>query len=203
MIPSKMRDGVTLIEIMVSLVLVSTVLLVSLTASANLMRNDAENRTASDAQWIVGWMLDEISAAEFRDREAPVYGIESDEDAADRTTYDDVDDYHNFTQSPPTFRNGVAMDGFDGWTISVTVTPAIGDATGIVTSNDDSDPLRRIVVNCDAPDGTRASADAIVSNVPTNLPESISYERWRQVDLRYSQRQMSISAPLRNHPDAD
>ena len=36
------RKGVTVIEIMISLVLVATVLLVSLTASANLLRQNAE-----------------------------------------------------------------------------------------------------------------------------------------------------------------
>ncbi len=42
--------GVSLIEVMISLVLVSTILLVSLTASANLLRNDSQRRGANQGQ---------------------------------------------------------------------------------------------------------------------------------------------------------
>ncbi len=35
--------------------------------------------------------------------------------------FDDVDDYHNWTESPPQFRDGRAIPGLAGWTRKVTV----------------------------------------------------------------------------------
>ena len=44
------RVGVSLIEVMISLVLVSTILLVSLSASGNLLRNDVQRRGSNQGQ---------------------------------------------------------------------------------------------------------------------------------------------------------
>ncbi|MCG8651629.1 MAG: prepilin-type N-terminal cleavage/methylation domain-containing protein, partial [Pirellulales bacterium] len=41
------RRGITLVEVVISILLVSTVLLVSLSASANLLRNDAQQQAAA------------------------------------------------------------------------------------------------------------------------------------------------------------
>lgn len=196
------RLGVTLIEIMVALILVSTVLLVSLTASANLLRNTAERRAAIDADGLGGQILDEITALEFQDPVAPQFGIEPDETASDRTSYDDVDDYHGYIGDPPTHRDGTQIIGFEDWMFVVTVRPALSVADGIVTSDDDTQSLRYITVVCTAPDGSQRSVATIVSRVPMNTPESTSYERLRRLRLRFPDREVSVTAPLRNAPDA-
>ncbi len=200
--PEQQRSGVTLIEIMISLILVSTVLLVSLTASANLLRNSAVQRAAADAEGLANQILDEISALDFRDREDPVFGLESTENAADRTTYDDVDDYHGYVASPPSHRDGTPIEGYTGWSFSVSILSAEPDATGIVTSNDDQQPLRVITVNCTAPDGTVFDESTLVAEVPSDIPDSTSYHRWRQIKLQFPSRDLTVTSPLRNHPDA-
>ncbi len=196
------RSGLTLLEIMISLILVSTVLLVSLTASANLLRNNAQRRAAVDAEQFAGQILDEISALDFRDRVTPIFGLETDETASDRTTYDDVDDYHGYTAKPPTHRDGTVIEGFEDWSFSVVITPAQPDTTGIVTSKDDQQPLRFIHVICTAPDGTQTEVSTLVSDVPSNIPETTSFEKWRRLKLKFKDRELSITAPLRNAPDA-
>lgn len=196
------RSGVTLIEIMVSMVLVATVLLVSLTASANLLRNNAQRRAAVEGEELGGQIVDEISALDFRDRESPVFGLEAGETAANRTTYDDVDDYHGYVSTPPTHRDGTTIAGYQGWTFSVVILPAEPDATGIVTSNDDQKPMRIIVVTCTPPEGTATTVATLVSDVPSNISASTSFEKWRRLKLQFVDRELTVTAPLRNAPDA-
>ena len=78
---------------MISIVLVSTILLVSINASASLLRNNSQQRNTNSSTHLAAQILDEVSSMDFRDRVDPVFGIESDENASDRNTFDDVDDY--------------------------------------------------------------------------------------------------------------
>lgn len=196
------RRGVTLIEVMVSIVLVSTILLVSLAASANLMRNDHERRSRNDGHQLAAQILDEVSSMDFRDRIDPVYGLESGETATDRTTFDDVDDYHNYSSTPPTHRDGTAIVGYDGWSFSVDVYPANPDATGITTTDAGvRSPLRIIEVLCTAPDGVTTNDGMLVSDTPHDITATTSYERWRRIKLTLPDREITVTAPLRNRPD--
>lgn len=195
------RTGVTLIEIMLSLVLVSTLLLVSLTASSNLLRNYAVSEQALDAEQLGGLLLDEITALEFEDIDSPVYGLEADESDSNRRSYDDVDDYDGYTAEPPTHRDGRLIAGYEGWSVSVEVTPAWAELEGIRTTTDEDAPLRWITVTSTAPSGESSTHSALVSQVPSDLDGYTSYERWRQLTLRFSERELTVSAPMRNRPD--
>lgn len=198
----RMRLGVSLIEVMISLVLISTILLVSLTASANLLRNDVQRRGANQGQQLAARLLDEVSSMDFRDRVDPIYGLETDENADDRNTFDDVDDYNGYTATPPTHRDGTTMNGYEGWSFSVSVIPADPDATGVTTtSSNEQSPLRIIVVVCTTPAGTSVQAGTLVSNVPDDNMETNSYEKWRRIKLTFPDREINVTAPLRNHPD--
>ena len=199
---SQHRFGLTLIEILVSILLVSMVLIVSLSASANLLRNDHQQQTNTRLDDLSAIIMDEITSRHFQDPDTPIFGIESDESSASRLTLDDVDDYHNYTQSTPTYRNGDAITGFDGWSISVNVSPATVDSTGVVTSVDNNDPLRMITLTCTSPDGEQTTSRAIVSNTPIDLPDSVPIELWRKLDLNFADRTISVTAPLRNQPDS-
>lgn len=42
-------------------------------------------------------------------------------DGESRATYDDIDDYHGLTQSPPQDSSGIDMPGYAGYTVSVNV----------------------------------------------------------------------------------
>lgn len=199
----KRRWGVSLIEVMISLVLVSTILLVSLSASGNLLRNDVQRRGANQGQLLAAQLLDEVSSLDFRDRIDPIHGLESDEDVGDRESFDDVDDYDGYAAAPPTHRDGSTISGYAGWSFAVTVTPADPDATGITTTAaDETSPLRIISVVCTTPTGTTVQASSLVSNVPDNTTQTDSYERWRRLRLTFPDREINVTAPLRNNPDS-
>jgi Tfp pilus assembly protein PilV len=199
----KLQSGITLIEVMVSLILVSTILLVSLSASASLQRQQFETRSASVGKQLAFELLDEITAMDFQDRESPAFGIEADEIVGDRSTFDDVDDYHNYSSTPPKFRDGTEIASFARWTISVTVVPSDPDVMGVTTTTSDSDsPLRIVNVICESPTGETSNASALVSNVSNNLPSSTSYSKWQRTKLTFpGGREVHVTSPLRNHPE--
>jgi len=198
------QAGITLIEVMVSLVLISTILLVSLTASANLRLNDRERQQVQDAATLAYHFLDEASALPFRDPTADStgdgFGLENDESPADRTTFDDVDDYHQYTASPPTHRSGATIESYEDWTIRLDVYPAQPTAEGIVTSADTGSPLRLLVVRCRDSDHQVTRMGIIVSNVNSDLLPGASHQRWRRIELEFPDRTIDVSVPLRNRP---
>lgn len=50
-----------------------------------------------------------------------VFGRESGESDTSRTAYDDVDDYHGWTESPPVAKDGTALPNSANWRRTVTV----------------------------------------------------------------------------------
>jgi Tfp pilus assembly protein PilV len=197
------RGGVTLIEVMISILLISTILLISVNASATLLSNSTQQRTSNHSALLTAQILDEISAMDFRDRVNPVFGIEADEIANDRTTFDDVDDYNGYTSAPPTHRDGSAISGYDDWSISVTVVPADPVESGLTTTSADANSSLRVIgVICTAPEGTTINGATLVSDVPSDVANTTSYEQWRRIKLSFPQRELNVTAPLRNHPDS-
>ncbi|TWU56532.1 hypothetical protein Poly51_24430 [Rubripirellula tenax] len=200
-----MRNGITLMEVVVSTVLVSGVLLVAMTTSANLWRNRGLQNEHEMAADLSGQMLDEITSKAFRDSVAPVFGIETDETGLARIGFDDVDDYHGFTESPPMHRDGQFIDGCSGWSIEVIVQPATPTTDGIeasATPTVDSDAgLRLVTVHCTTPTGHLITDVAVVSDVPGDEAETASFQRWRNETLTFSDgSSLRITAPLRNRP---
>lgn len=67
-------------------------------------------------------------------------GIDAGEDSARKQTFDDVDDYAGWTESPPQYADGTTIPGYTGWTRAVKVesvsvadpTTTSGSRTGLV-----------------------------------------------------------------------
>ncbi|QDT06766.1 hypothetical protein K227x_51820 [Rubripirellula lacrimiformis] len=205
--PAANRVGITLIEVLISLVLVSMVILVSLVSSANLYRHRSLSKSAVMASHLASQMLDEATAMAFRDSDAPLFGIEVDEAAAnagqsDRLAFDDVDDYHAYTSSPPVHRGGELIDGYSGWQVAFTVQPAQTTTAGVEAIVDPDSRLRLITVTCTAPSGDTSIETAVVSDSPTSVDAADSYEQFRRITLYLSDgRTLRTAAPLRNQPD--
>ncbi len=53
--------------------------------------------------------------------ELPVPGPEADELGSDRSKFDDCDDYHGWSSSPPTDNTGAQLPGADGWTRTASI----------------------------------------------------------------------------------
>ena len=195
------RFAITLMEVLISIILVSTIMLVTLQASSTVLRMREDQQVAVAASQLVRIYADEISSLEFRDLVAPDFGIEVDENASSRNTLDDVDDFSGHTDSPPKHRDGEDVVGFSGWSVSVTVTPADLDGNPLGIADADTAPLRIVAINCTAPNGISQSGTFFVSHVPHGIDSDQSYQRMRLLSLYYSEdRRITLETPMRNRP---
>lgn len=139
------RRGLTMVEAAACTVLVALVLAAALqTAGAAKV---AQGRAADLvlAQTLAQAMLAEVMQKPFLDPEitdptnpGPA-GVELGEDSTKKTTFDDVDDFIKWSESPPQDAYGIALAGRDDWRREVTVQwvdPA--DLTTVQTSATDA-----------------------------------------------------------------
>jgi hypothetical protein len=198
------RRGISMIEVIASTLIVATILLVSLTASSNLMRNQTVANAGVEGQLLACHFLDEVTSLRFEDPGLNrVFGREADESAALRTTLDDVDDYHGLVLSPPTDRQGVLLSGYVGWSVAWTVSPADTTPVGFVDVVNVEAPLRQVCVVCTSPTGTVTNAKAIVSRTASTLDSSIAHQRLIKLSVtRSGAADIEVVTPLRNHPSS-
>lgn len=196
------RDGLSMLEVIVSLIMVTTILLVSLQSAASVMRNRTIAKQGITSQRLAGYFLDEISVLDFVDPDGSrVIGLDTGESSNDRSSYDDVDDYHGLSVTSPSFRDGSAMPGFENWTVTVSVVPADTSGRNVVTSTETEWPIRLVTVSVASPSGIPQSFRTLVSNVPSSQSKTVSHQRLRKVKVSFSaQRSMDLLIPLRNTP---
>lgn len=116
------RTGFTLIEAVISMLIVGTMLAAALsTVGASRI---SQYRTSRNH---CGRLLAELLMAEIlrQDYQEPDglagFGTESGEAGTTRAAFDDVDDYHNWSSNPPVSQDGTAIPAMDGWQRNVTV----------------------------------------------------------------------------------
>ena len=116
----------TLIEAAVSVFIVGVMIVAALsTVGATRL---GEYKVAESCR---GWLLAQALMAEilqqpYEEPDDPVvFGLESGESIGDRLTFDDVDDYDGWTETPPQYKDGTTVPDCDGWSRTVaTSTPA-------------------------------------------------------------------------------
>ncbi|MGB7329213.1 MAG: hypothetical protein WBD31_30305 [Rubripirellula sp.] len=202
------RHGVTLIEILVSTILISGVLLTSLATSANMWRSRVQSHSTAMAAELSESILGEITSMRFEDSADPIWGPEPEENGAGRAAFDDIDDYHDYTASPPVHRDGTTMTDYAGWSIAISVEAAWPTDTGITTSaitaNETAPELRLITVTCVTPTGNAISESMLASDVPTQTAPASQPYRWHSLRVSLpSGRAVTIPTPLRNLPTAE
>lgn len=108
--------GMTIVEVLVAMVLLSMMLggvLSAVELSARAQHSTADIATARS---LAADLLEEVCAQPYVDPADPdESGLGADEDAGDRSTFDDVDDYHGWMQMPPLFADGTPIPGVGAW----------------------------------------------------------------------------------------
>jgi type II secretory pathway pseudopilin PulG len=119
---ARMRRAMTYVELLVSFAIIGTAVTASLKAisSYGLGARIAADRTVSLE--LATQLMAEINALPYVDSGGGTsLGIETGETLANRTTFDDIDDYDNYTESPPTDRTGNVLSEYTGFRRAVTV----------------------------------------------------------------------------------
>lgn len=119
------RRGISIAEVVISTLLVSLVVVSALQCVSGIMQARMETAYRLQGFQLAQDMLAEILVREYiDDGSLPAFGPELWEWAVlygNRSRYDDVDDYHNWNESPPQDRNGTTLSNLTGWRREVRV----------------------------------------------------------------------------------
>ncbi|MBL8889495.1 MAG: hypothetical protein JNL67_05920 [Planctomycetaceae bacterium] len=117
------RQGLNMVEVAISSLIVGVMLVASLRVVGQSFLTQRMNADLATAQFLAEGILSEALQLSYMEPGLTTSGIarETGELAANRTNYDDVDDYHNYNESPPKSKDNVVLTGFTGWQRTVTV----------------------------------------------------------------------------------
>ncbi|MEK7731056.1 MAG: hypothetical protein AAB363_04290 [Planctomycetota bacterium] len=162
------RCGFSMVEAVFCVVLVSGLVVVSLDtlgASKMAQRNLGERALG---QLLASSLMSEILNQSYEDpNETPVAGLESTENALLRTTYDDVDDYINWTASPPQNRDGTVIPNLTGWEESVMI--EVVDPSDLNTKKTSDSGVKRITVTITGNNVVVATLVGVKTGTPNPL----------------------------------
>jgi type II secretory pathway pseudopilin PulG len=141
------RPGFSLIEAIVSTLIVGTVVVSSLYSSLSISRSYRKMAESSRASLLAESYMTEILRASYEDPVEPILGPEPDEGTTSRIDFDDVDDYHGRVESPPQLRGGESInkDNLENFTVAIEVLPTDPKNVEAIEKSIDSG-LKRITV---------------------------------------------------------
>ncbi|MCA9214085.1 MAG: PKD domain-containing protein [Planctomycetales bacterium] len=153
------RKGLSFIEVTISTMLVGLLFVGSLRMLAESTRAALLTQDRIHATRLADQLLREIIALPYEDpNESAVFGSEASElPVANRSNFDDVDDYHNWQETPPRDKNGNDL-GYSGWQWSVQV--AYVDPASLTSISASDLGVKQVMVSVIRP-GTTIAAQLV------------------------------------------
>ena len=122
---SRTPRGFSQVEIVASTAMLGILMTATMTSIAASRTRAGSEMSRLQAQSLANDLLTEILSLPACDPENGVpttLGLEASEsDGTNRSQWDDVDDYHNLSESPPQNRLGNAINGYTDWSRTTTV----------------------------------------------------------------------------------
>lgn len=116
------RTGFTLVETVVSMLIVGTMLVAALNTVGASRLSQYRTSRSNCGQLLAELLMAEILRQDYQEPDGTaVFGPESGEAGATRIGFDDVDDYQGWASNPPTSKDGIPIPGLEGWHRSITV----------------------------------------------------------------------------------
>jgi len=152
--------GFSLIEAVISIAVMATMTVAVLGTIGSSARSRLIQADRCRAMALVRDLLAEVAQCGYADLgSGVVFGPETGETR--RAGFDDVDDYSNWQESPPTSRSGLTLVGYAGWGRGVTVEWVDPENPGQVYGSETG--LKRITVKVTSPRGKGVSLSALRS----------------------------------------
>ena len=137
--------GFSMVEATISIVIVGTMVVAGLSAVGASARVQQRVTDSGRGFLLAQQLMSEIMQQSYEEPvDTPAFGRELTEGAASRANYDDVDDYYDWSASPPENKGGTAISGLDGWSRSVVVEWVSADDLSLVSGSDTG--VKRITV---------------------------------------------------------
>ena len=165
-----MRSGLTLVEVSISTLIVGLLMVASLQSVANIGRTWTVTNQLVDGQGLAQELIREILAQSYSDPADPnatTWGLDTGETT--RATFDDLDDYSGWTESPVKNAAGTALTGYTGWSRSVTVQKLATTGYAALANGAADQGLRAVTVTVTSPAGKTTTAKVYRSNVGGSL----------------------------------
>ncbi len=159
-----LKPAFSLIETLISVVLVGGLLVAALNTVGSAALGRGQMTNAARGMLLAQQLVAEILRQPYDEPiDTPVFGREATESVGDRALYDDVDDYYDWSASPPEYNDGTALANLTGWTRSVDV--VWGDPTDPTKSISYDAGIKRITV-------TILRGDKLVASITTTRTRS-------------------------------
>ena len=106
------RSAVTLVEIVVSTMIVGVLMVATLSALGGATKSSQSAGNRAVAIGLADDLMAEILKAKYVDPgTSPTFGPETGESGTTRAAFNDVDDYNGWSEQPPAAHDGTTMDG--------------------------------------------------------------------------------------------
>lgn len=117
-----LRRGLSLIEVSISALIIGFVMLGALRCVGAVVRGRTVTSSDARGEQLAQQLMTEIINEDYIDPgSSPTFGREGGESATSRSNYDDVDDYHGWSSSPPEDRYNNDLPNLTGWRREVSV----------------------------------------------------------------------------------
>ena len=112
----------TIVEAVISTIIVAAMVVAALNTVGASRLTQHKASVANRGRLLAESLMGEILRRDYQDPYKPVvFGPEADESTETRADFDDVDDYHLWSSSPPVAEDGTTLANTTGWQRSVTV----------------------------------------------------------------------------------
>ncbi len=166
----QIRLGITLVEVTISTLLVGILVIASLQSVANVGKTWTITNQRVDGQGLAQELIQEIVTQFYTDPTDPsatTWGPEAGE--TNRATFNDIDDYSGWTESPVKNAAGTALPGYAGWSRTVLVQKIDPSNYKVINNSSLDKGLRAITVTVTSPTGKTTSVEVFRSNVGGSL----------------------------------
>ncbi len=161
-------------EVAVSTLLVGLLLVGALRSVGSVWRTWQEAAARTQRMNLAREMMAEVLDQPYYDPDGVdvAFGLDSGESSANRSTFDDSDDFDGWTASPPEDRTGTDHPNLTGWTRSVVVDHvSAADPNTVVSDVAGEQGVRRVSVTVTDPTG-RSTTLVAVRALPGEYPRS-------------------------------
>ena len=199
--PPPARAGFTLVEAILSLIIVATMLAAGLSAYAISAKTRFVLAGRAISSTLADQLLAEVLQARYKEPvDAPAFGQESGESSVSRADWDDVDDYHGWSEDandPKERKDGSAITDTTGFTRQVSV--AYADPSNPANNSATDQGLKRITVTVTDARGAVFTVIALrCSNGPADqIPtESTTFVTYVEVGFKGGSADKTISSGM-------